>query len=270
MSVMDSGPTAVFLHGWCGHPDEVEQLRSSLPAQLLAPSWMPAPGSIDLAAWPGAEGPAAAAAMAKVGNRIRRQVRQAIVDAGFAGSLLIGHSMGGAMACVLAADPAIAARGLVLLDSSVPMPTERRSQNLVRMVQWIDRAIREGRSTAQTAWVEEQPGRTNHFFHGRDQGPARELIERRMAHAPVVEAAATLGGYVQWPIDQALQALRCPILALAADPGRLPEAALRRARPDATIRAISGCGHFVHVFAAQRVRAELERWLSCRELHQGR
>jgi hypothetical protein len=75
----------------------------------------------------------------------------------------------------------------------------------------------------------------------------------------VVEAAATLGGYVQWPIDRALQALRCQILACAADPGRLPDAEWRRERPDATIRAISGCGHFVHVFAAERVRAELER-----------
>jgi pimeloyl-ACP methyl ester carboxylesterase len=261
----------VFLHGWCGHADEAERLRSALPSQLLALNWMPAPGSIDLATWPGVEpGPTIAAAMAFVGQQILQQVRQAIVDAGFAGSLLIGHSMGGAMACLLAADPVIAARGLVLLDSSVPMPPQRRSDNLERMGQWVSRAIQEGRSAAQTAWVEEQPQRTDHFFAGSDSGSERELIERRMAHAPVVEAAATLGGYVQWPIDQALQALRCPILALAADPGRLPEAALRRARPDATIRAISGCGHFVHVFAAQRVRAELERWLSCRELHQGR
>jgi pimeloyl-ACP methyl ester carboxylesterase len=261
MTAIQLEQRAVFLHGWCGHGDEAEHLRASLPAQLLAPNWMPAPGSIDLAAWPGpGQGPAMAAAMAALGQQILRQVRQTIVDGGFAGSLLIGHSMGGAMACLLAADPVIAARGLVLLDSSVPMPPERRSDNLERMGQWVDRAIREGRCAAQAAWVDDQPRRTDHFFARGDQGPGRELIERRMAHAPVVEAAATLGGYVQWPIDGALATVRCPILAFAADPGRLPESALRRARPDASIDTISGCGHFLHVFAAERVRAGLESW----------
>ena len=256
---------AVFLHGWCGHADEVRHLQAALPMPLLAPSWMPAPGSIDLANWPGAEdlseAEAMASAMAGVGDAIRLQMRQTILQAGFAGSLLIGHSMGGALACVLAADPAIAARGLVLLDSSVPMPPKRRADALERMGGWIGRAVTEGRSTVQAAWVLDQPNRTDHFFHPQDQGPARALIERRMAHAPVVEAAATLGGYVQWPIDEALQQLHCPVLAFAGDPNRLPAAALRQLRPDATIETIQHCGHFVHVFAGERVRADLERWL---------
>lgn len=273
MTAIQREPRAVFLHGWCGHADEAEHLRAALPAQLLAPNWLPAPGSIDLAAWPGAgqrPATATATAMAAVGQLILQQVRQAVVDAGFAGSLLVGHSMGGAMACLLAADPVIAARGLVLLDSSVPMPPQRRIDNLERMGQWIGRAIQEGRSAAQAAWVEEQPQRTHHFFASGDQGRERELIERRMAHAPVVEAAATLGGYVQWPIDQALAAVPCPILAFAADPGRLPEAALRQACPDATIHTIRGCGHFLHVFAAEQVRARLESWWSSLGRREGR
>jgi len=268
---MEHEQRVVFLHGWCGHADEAERLRAALPSQLLAPNWMPAPGSIDLATWPGVEpGPAMAAGIAFVGRQILQQVRQAIVDAGFVGSLLIGHSMGGAMACLLAADPVIAARGLVLLDSSVPMPPQRRSDNLERMGQWVARAIQEGRSAAQAAWVEEQPQRTNYFFASSDVGTERELIERRMAHAPVVEAAATLGGYVQWPIDEALAAVRCPILAFGADPGRLPETDLRRVRPDATIQTIHGCGHFLHVFAAEQVRAGLKSWLGGRGCEEGR
>lgn len=258
---MRAGPRTVFLHGWCGHGDEVQHLQAALPMPLLAPSWMPAPGSLDLANWPLAADGAMAPVMAAVGEEIRQHVRQVILQAGFAGSVLIGHSMGGGLACVLAADPEIAAQGLVLLDSSVPMPPQRRADTLVRMGQWIVRAVEEGRSAAQAAWVAEQPNRTDHFFHSSDRGPARALIERRMAHAPVVEAAAALGGYVQWPIDGALQQVRCPVLAFAADPGRLPVAALRQARPDATIQTIRQCGHFVHVFAGERVRADLERWL---------
>jgi thiopurine S-methyltransferase len=252
---------AVFLHGWCGHGDEVAHLRGALGGRVLAPSWMPAAGTIDLDAWPAEPGPALDAAMARVGETILEQVRQSILEAGFAGSILIGHSMGGAMACVLAADPALAARGLVLIDSSVPMPPQRRRDNLRSMGAWLLRCRREERSAVQRAWIDDQPSRTAAFFHADDRGPARHLIERRMAQAPVAEAAAALGGYVQWPIDAALQQLRCPVLALAADPARLDAAALRRARPDATIRAIRGSGHFLHVFAAERLRAELESWL---------
>lgn len=252
-------PRAVFLHGWCGHGDEVDHLRRFLPERLLAPSWMPAPGSIDLSGWPDRSGTAMAEAMAGVAGTIHRQVRQAILGAGFQGALLIGHSMGGAMAALLAADPEIAASGLVLLDSSVPMPPLRRADTLERMGGWIARAVRSGRSATQLAWVHDQPARTDHFFHPNDQGPDRRRIERRMAHAPAVEAAATLGGYVQWPTDAALQRLSCPILAFAADPARLPVAALRQARPDARIAATPGCGHFQHVFAAEQIGAELLR-----------
>jgi pimeloyl-ACP methyl ester carboxylesterase len=258
---MSEGPRVVFLHGWCGHGDEVEHLRAVLPGPLLAPSWMPAPGSIDLAAWPQEEGPALAAAMAEVAERIHQHVRSTILQAGFRGAVLIGHSMGGALACLLAADPAMAARGLVLLDSSVPMPPQRRADTLKRMGRWVARAIAEGRIPAQAAWVLDQPARTEHFFNPADQGPPRALIERRMAHAPVVEAAATLGGSVQWPTHSALEQLSCPLLAIAGDPGRLPLDALREAKPTAAVQKIHHTGHFLHVFAAQQVQDALQDWL---------
>lgn len=257
---MSQAPRVVFLHGWCGHGDEAEHLKFALRGPLLAPSWMPAPGSIDLAAWPTEEGAAMDAAMAEVADRIHQRVRTTILQAGFTGSLLIGHSMGGALACLLAADPAIAAQGLVLLDSSVPMPPHRRADTLKRMSRWMAQAMAEGRSAAQAAWVLDQPDRTAHFFNPADQGPARALIERRMAHAPLVEAAATLGGYVQWPTNRALEQLRCPLLAIAGDPGRLPLDALREAKPTATLHTIRNCGHFLHVFAGQQVQDALQAW----------
>jgi len=246
---------AVFLHGWCGHADEAEHIRAALPEQLFAPSWMPAPGSIDLEAWPQEQGPAMEAAMVQVADQIHRNVRQAVLDAGFAGSVLIGHSMGGALACLLAADPAIGAQGLVLLDASVPMPSQRKVATLQCMGNWLARTAREGRLSAQAAWILDQPNRTASFFHPREQGPARALIERRMAHSPVVEAAASIGGGVQWPIASALAKLRCPVWALAGDPGRLPVEDLRQARPDAQIQVVPKSGHFLHVFAAEAVQA---------------
>ena len=257
---MSEGPRVVFLHGWCGHGDEAKHLSPALPGPLLAPSWMPAPGSIDLAAWPRDEGPAMAAAMAEVTDRVHQHVRSTIVEAGFRGAVLIGHSMGGALACLLAADPGIAAGGLVLLDSSVPMPPQRRADTLRRMGRWVARAITEGRSAAQAAWVLDQPDRTDHFFNATDQGPARALIERRMAHAPVVEAAATLGGYVQWPTHHALAQVSCPVMAIAGNPGRLPLDAFREIKPTAAVHTILNSGHFLHVFAAPQVQEALQKW----------
>lgn len=195
------------------------------------------------------------AAMVQVADQIHRNLRQAVLDAGFAGSVLIGHSMGGALACLLAADPAIGAQGLVLLDASVPMPSQRKVATLQCMGNWLARTAREGRLSTQAAWILDQPNRTASFFHPREQGPARALIERRMAHSPVVEAAASIGGGVQWPIASALAKLRCPLWALAGDPGRLPVEDLRQARPDAQIQVVPKSGHFLHVFAAEAVQA---------------
>jgi hypothetical protein len=38
--------------------------------------------------------------------------------------------------------------------------------------------------------------------------------------------------------------------------------ALQQARPDITLETIAGCGHFVHVFAGEQVRLQLQRWLA--------
>ena len=254
-------PSVVFLHGWCGQPDELESWRTVLPERLLAPAWMPAPGSLDPADWPGAAGAAMDGAMLRFADTLLEQVRSAILAAGFEGSLLIGHSMGGAMAVLLAADPALAATGLVMLDSSVPMPPQRRSESTERMGRWLELVQTQGLEEAQRAWAASMPERTRPYFHAHDRGPLRKRVERRMAQAPVLEAAAALGGAVQWDVDAALQAVRCPILALAADPARLPVEAFQAARPDAQLVHRAGCGHFLHLFDPAFVSETLTTWL---------
>lgn len=261
---MRSSPSVVFLHGWCGQPDELEAWRDLLPERLLAPAWMPAPGTLDPADWRAAPGPGMDAAMLRFADVLLARLRTTILAAGFEGSVLIGHSMGGAMALLLAADPALAAAGLVLIDSSVPMPPQRRAEGTARMAHWLERVQREGLAAAQCAWVTSMPERTRPYFHPNDQGPLRQQVERRMAQAPVLEAAAALGGAVQWDVDAALQAVRCPILALAADPARLPLNAFRAARPDAQLVHRAGCGHFLHLFDPAFLRQTLRPWLALR------
>lgn len=259
-------PGTVFLHGWCGAADEVEDLRSALPGRILAPSWMPTPGSCDLETWPEptedrslAE---AAQAMRTVADGIAASVRRTIQDAGFTGATLVGHSMGGALACVLAADPELAIRRVILLDSSTPMPAPRRDALMARMTSWVDRAATTGRLATTAGWIADCSTWVPDFFSLEDQGPARLRIERRFMHAPVVEAAMAIGGGVQWPIDESLATLACPVHAISGDPGRLPVDAFRAVRPDADLVTFEGVGHFMHVFAAPRVRTLIEGWTS--------
>ncbi len=263
MNDSESTPNTVFLHGWCGHPDEVDAIRPALPGRVLAPNWTLGAGTSDLEDWPLEDrGPGDAdAAMRAVADDLVESVRRSIVDAGFVGSTLIGHSMGGALACVLAADPLLDVRRVILIDSSTPMPPERRSGLIDRMTGWIDRAASSGRLATQAGWIADCSNWVPDFFHLDDQGAARLRIERRFMFAPVVEAAMTIGGAVQWPIDESLATISCPIMAIAGNPGRLPVAALRAARPEAEIVEFDDVGHYPHVFAAERVRDLLTRWL---------
>ena len=262
-SLFDDHPV-VFLHGWCGHADEVESIRSALPGPVLTLPWMPAPGSCDLEAWPledRAPGEAENAMLA-FANEVRERVRQTILDAGFKGATLIGHALGGELACVLAADPSLEFKRVVLLDSSTPIPDEHRVDYVDQMLGWVDRAATGGRLVAQAGWIAQASSWVPDFFSLEDQGPIRLRIERRFLFSPVAEAAMMIGGAVQWPINESLSKLDCEIHALSGDPGRMPVDALREMRPDAKIETCDDTGHYVHLFAAERTRTWLERIFS--------
>ena len=161
------------------------------------------------------------------------------------------------MACVLASDPMLATPRVVLLDSSVPMPAERRDTTVERMIAWIDRAATGGRLVAQAGWIADASSWVPDFFNLEDQGDARLQIERRFMFAPVVEAALTVGGGMQWPITEAVGSLPGEVHGLAADPARMPVDDLRAIRPEAHIENLKGTGHFAHVLAPERTRTWL-------------
>lgn len=257
----DSGADIIFLPGWCGHADEVESIRAAAPGRVLPISWMPAPGSFDLDEWPMPEDRAPGAAegvMRSFADGILERVRQTILDAGFAGATLVGHSLGGEMSCVLAADPELAIRRVALLDSSVLMMPDRRDEYLQTMLTWVDRAASSGRLLAQAGWIAEASSWIPDFFSLEDQGPVRLGIERRFMFAPVVEAAMMIGGGVQWPITESLKSLDCELHGLAGDPARMPVDRLRELRPDARIEICPDTGHYPHLFASERTR----EWLA--------
>ncbi|MCP4837077.1 MAG: alpha/beta hydrolase [Phycisphaera sp.] len=249
----------VFLHGWCGRADEVDSIRAALPGPVLPISWMPAGGDFDLEHWPTEPDPDTGKTLAReFADGILDRVRTTIIDAGFVGATVIGHSLGGAMACVLAKDPDLAIRQVVLLDGSAPVLPEKRRDYLERMLPWVDRAASGGRLLAQAGWIAEASSWIPDFFSLEDQGDIRLHIERRFLFAPVVEAALAIAGAVQWPITESLESMECAVHGLAGDPGRMPVEALLACRPDAKVEQIKGTGHYPHRFQAERTRAWLE------------
>jgi len=195
-------------------------------------------------------------------ERILRVARPALVrgilDAGFAGASLVGHSLGGGMSCVLAADPALSIDRVVMLESSVPLPEKLRQTYLDQMIPWVDRAAEGGRLVTQARWIAEASSWVPDFFSLEDQGESRLRIERRFMFAPVVEAALMIAGGVQWPISKSVATITCPVFGLAGEAGRMPVEELRKIRPDARVDHCPGTGHYPHVFATELARTWLE------------
>ena len=249
----------VFLHGWCGRADDVDSIRAALPGPVLPISWMPTGGDFDLERWPTEPDPDAGKELAReFADGILDRVRTTIIDAEFVGATVIGHSLGGAMACVLAKDPDLAIRQIVLLDGNAPMLPEKCRDDLDRMLPWVDRAASGGRLLAQAGWIAEASSWVPDLFSLEDQGPARLHIERRFLFAPAVEAALTIAGGVQWPITESLESTDCPVHGLGGEHGRMPVEALVACRPDAKVERMAGTGHYPHLFQAERTR----KWLA--------
>ena len=249
----------VFLHGWCGHGDEVEFIRSALPGPVLPISWMPPSGEFNLEEWPSEPDLEARKAIAlQFANGVLERVRRTILDAGFAGATLVGHSMGGGMSCILAMDPDLSIGSVVMLDSNVPVLDQRRQTSLDQMIPWVDRAAEAGRLITQAGWIAEASSWVPDFFSLEDQGDSRLRIERRFMFAPVVEAALVIAGGVQWPISKAVASITCPVFGLAGEAGRMPVEELLEIRPDARVDHCPGTGHFPHVFATELTRTWLE------------
>lgn len=258
------GNKTIFLHGWCGHADEIAHILPSIQSPLLTPNWMPAPGSFDLQTWPSesSDFDSMKSKLRVFSDKIITDVRNEIINSEFTSATLIGHSMGGAMACVLAADPALKIEKVILIDSSTPMPQDRMEATTAKMVYWISRAAQVGRIAAQSEWVADCPNWVPAFFNANDIGLGRELIEMRFNFTPVVEAAAAIAGGVQWPITESLQKLTCPVYALSCNPGRMPVAEMQKYRPDIPIEILPDVGHYPHIFKPQRLMELLTLWLA--------
>ena len=143
----------------------------------------------------------------------------------------------------------------------MPLSEERRDGYIEKMGAWITKAASQQRMLTQVGWIAECPEWVPDFFSPMNEGVYREFLERRFLFNPVPEAAATIGGAVQWPVNEALHALECPIQAIVDDPPRMSVEAMNKACPRAEIAICPDGGHYPHIFKANDVKNHLREWL---------
>jgi pimeloyl-ACP methyl ester carboxylesterase len=168
--------------------------------------------------------------------------------------VIVGHSMGAAIAFELAAGRPDIPGALVLLDPIpvVPVP-----------------ALREQRGALATALA--GPDYASAFrsfaearmFRPTDDPAIRADIVDALCAIPQRVLAPVFASVSEWSGEELAPQIRCPVLLVTAGEG-LP-ADLTRTREliaDLELGRVVGAGHFAHVFAAEQVNAMIDRFLA--------
>lgn len=229
----------VFIHGWCCEGGQFAELAASLSRayRVYCPD-LPGHGRTALGTFqPGFANYADALAAWITDRQLDRPI-------------LVGHSMGGALA--LMAATRVPVRAVINLDGSLPAaPSTLQAQARIR--QWLDlpdfrqrlaEALRDG------------------FFLPDEQGPQAEEIVHSMISAPedvlrfLPETIHTLDA------ARILPRLRMPVLYIGAQNPRFDAAAVKALRPDVPWKQIPNSGHFLHLYAPGKVAELIEAFLN--------
>jgi pimeloyl-ACP methyl ester carboxylesterase len=173
-----------------------------------------------------------------------------IAERGLYQAVLVGHSMGGVL-CVLAAAqrPELIA-GVVNLDGAVPLTAKARAgyRDL------FTRINAEGFGAVAPRFLREA------FFLPRELGPIGDEIIADMLSCP--EELALMRQFPTFDAEPALSAYHAPLLFIGGSHPRFDESTLVKARPDAWIDRVAVSGHFVQIFALPQVVAMIEKFLA--------
>jgi pimeloyl-ACP methyl ester carboxylesterase len=158
-------------------------------------------------------------------------------------AVLVGHSMGGIVAMTAALAHPDRVAGLVLIGTA--------SRCNEKVAGWYERIARSG----------EQDG---------NPGLARSIYGEKSAKRIVGDAAGiagvtrTLKSLYEDPLTPKLPAIACPVLLLVGEKDPMgPRASeiIAEVLPDATLRVIPGCGHWIHVEEPGVTIEAIDAWL---------
>ncbi|MEE2719259.1 MAG: alpha/beta hydrolase [Planctomycetota bacterium] len=234
-----SGPDAIVcLHGWCCRTGDfipqVEEL--SQHCRMFVLDWqqrlIERGGSCDF-------------------DDICRDIMEAVAEAGIERPLLCGHSLGGFLAAQLAFTHRMPIRGVLILDSTLPLPDE------VRQV-WQSAA----RRLESGPYREVFPGIESPFFIESEAGEIRDSIMRAMSEQPPGVGVGLLDAICSYEWDRELVGIDVPVHMVASQHGILNLDAFHAYVPDATSERIEHSGHFITVFHPDEVNAAMKMMLA--------
>jgi len=237
----DGQPTVVLLHGWCCNRSFLAPQQMALAAshRVIAVD-LPGHGANDTPRRDYGV-PALTADVAWLCDRLALER-----------PLLIGHSLGGAIAVQLAVDRPQRVAAVVALDTTMgPAPETRRAwAELIAALAGPD-----FRAAARAA-IERL------YFLPTDDAARREKIVAAMTAGPQHVMHDGLVGIAAWDSDAAVAALRVPFLHIARSVGGTDHSHLRQVCPQAMTGRVVGSGHFVQLEVPDQVNAMIGRFLS--------
>ncbi len=162
--------------------------------------------------------------------------------------VVIGHSMGGAIALQLAADHPKSVRALVLVD---PSPVNDNRAGFQTM---LDAMAKYGvDSTRRRAF-------SNFFLDRHDPDLLAEICERA-AVVPDRVFTAEIASLRDWDGGATARQCRVPVLHIAASRPACPPSALRAVIPNIVTGQTVGAGHFNMLEVPDQVNSMIERFL---------
>jgi len=241
--LIDSGSGSdgiLCLHGWCCRTgDFVAQVEAlSSRYRVLVPDWQ------------------SRMAMREDGCSFRSicdDIVALAAEHGMRQPLLCGHSMGGFLAAYLSKERMLEHRGLLILDSSLPLPDAIR-QRYLKLADDLEAGPYDEvyRSFGETA-----------FFVESELGELSESILSGMMSRPPHEAIGLLREICSLEFEASLSEIDRPMHLVASGKGTMDLDALGALVPNLTGEQWVGAGHFISLFRAGEVTSVMERLLHC-------
>lgn len=171
---------------------------------------------------------------------------------GLTAAVVVGHSMGGAVALALAAARPDLARALVMLDPAILFPPE--SVALIGQL-----AATFGGPGGMDVLRQFEDGQ---FFRPASDPALKQRVLDAAVKTPQHVVASAFSNITAFDAEAALRALTVPVLNVDADPVIGDHARLLAARPDVVIGRTVGSGHFHQLEVPDQINAMIDRFLA--------
>ena len=165
--------------------------------------------------------------------------------------VLVGHSMGGAIAIQIAADRPDMVQAVASLDTTVVSPPGRKTSTLPAMLE----ALKEKN------YQDAVHRFSNGMFQTGDGKEFKARIQGIMAATPRHVLLEMAKGLIEWEGPPLLKRLACPFLYIGSSMPLTGQADIIALGRHNQYAQVAGSGHFLTMLVPGQVNAMLERWL---------